>query len=572
MLSTLGCMIGRSERAPVEVESYWETGSTFPNFLYRCADGELIQVWFGGKGMYAKLLEVLGDEPSVEGYYADQVKGHAQRARGAVAVVLRRATARRVDRAPARGGRAVRAGVRAGGGAVRPAPARDRSGGAPVRRSAATTTASSRAPIAVSPLVADGAARRAAPSSRPQSSASGGLLGGLRVLDFSAFVAGPLGAQVLADLGAEVIKVEPLEGEAMRAAAYAVAACQRGKRSVALDLNAPEARPVVERLIRWADVVLHNFRVGVSARLGIDEATVARLNPRCGVLPRQRLRHVRPARAVPEQRRAHAGGHRIGARRRRRGQRSARADVDPDRHGGRLGHRGRGSWPGCTRARPAGRDSRWRRACSARGCCCRAACSSATARSSAGRSSMPRRPGTAPGTASTSAATATGSRSCCPTSSRGSDCAPSARRGVAPGRRTRRCAVAATDALGARGGACARSRCSRSAPAAEWIGAAAAARSCSRSASEPTSRDEFRQGILDDPVNRQLGRVAAYETAEWGHFEQIGPLLRSGPAPVDGPPLVLPGIGEHTTEVLAELGFSDEEVAALLAAKAVRQR
>ncbi len=85
---------------------------------------------------------------------------------------------------------------------------------------------------------------------------------------------------MLADLGAEVIKVEPLEGEAMRAAAYAVAACQRGKRSVALDLNAPEARPVVERLIRWADVVLHNFRVGVSARLGIDEETVARLNPR----------------------------------------------------------------------------------------------------------------------------------------------------------------------------------------------------------------------------------------------------------------------------------------------------
>ncbi len=78
------------------------------------------------------------------------------------------------------------------------------------------------------------------------------------------------------------------------------------------------------------------------------------------------------------------------------------------------------------------------------------------------------------------------------------------------------------------------------------------------------SRDEFRQGILDDPVNRQLGRVAAYETAEWGHFEQIGPLLRSGPAPVGGPPLALPGIGEHTAEVLAELGFSADEIAALV--------
>ena len=96
---------------------------------------------------------------------------------------------------------------------------------------------------------------------------AGQLLGGVRVLDFSAFVAGPLAAQVLADLGADVIKVEPPEGEAMRAAAYAVAACQRGKRSLALDIGAAQARPVVERLIEWADVVLHNFRVGVSERL-----------------------------------------------------------------------------------------------------------------------------------------------------------------------------------------------------------------------------------------------------------------------------------------------------------------
>ena len=75
LLSTLGCMIGRSERAPAEVESYWEKGSTFPNFLYRCADGELLQVWFGGKGMYAALIQILGDEPSPRGYYADQVSG-----------------------------------------------------------------------------------------------------------------------------------------------------------------------------------------------------------------------------------------------------------------------------------------------------------------------------------------------------------------------------------------------------------------------------------------------------------------------------------------------------------------
>jgi crotonobetainyl-CoA:carnitine CoA-transferase CaiB-like acyl-CoA transferase len=114
---------------------------------------------------------------------------------------------------------------------------------------------------------------RGVPGGRPPGQAAP-----LRVLDFSAFVAGPLAAEILADLGADVIKVEPPEGEAMRAAAYAIAACQRGKRSLALNIGAPEARQVVEQLLRWADVVLHNFRVGVAERLGIGEDTVARLN------------------------------------------------------------------------------------------------------------------------------------------------------------------------------------------------------------------------------------------------------------------------------------------------------
>ncbi len=110
------------------------------------------------------------------------------------------------------------------------------------------------------------------------------------MVDFSAFVAGPLAAQVLADLGADVVKVEPLEGEAMRAAAYAVAAAQRGKRSLALDITAPGAREVVERLIRWADVVLHNFRVGVAERLGIGEEDGGQAQSESRVLPRQCLR------------------------------------------------------------------------------------------------------------------------------------------------------------------------------------------------------------------------------------------------------------------------------------------
>jgi crotonobetainyl-CoA:carnitine CoA-transferase CaiB-like acyl-CoA transferase len=84
-------------------------------------------------------------------------------------------------------------------------------------------------------------------------------------------------------------------------------------------------------------------------------------------------------------------------------------------------------------------------------------------------------------------------------------------------------------------------------------------------------RDQFRRGILDDPVNRGLGRAVAYETADWGHFEQIGPLVRCGPSPGSGPRLMLPGVGEHTVEVLTELGFSDDEVGALLDAGVARQ-
>jgi hypothetical protein len=63
----------------------------------------------------------------------------------------------------------------------------------------------------------------------------------------------------------------------------------------------------------------------------------------------------------------------------------------------------------------------------------------------------------------------------------------------------------------------------------------------------------------------------AYETADWGHFEQIGPLLRCGPAAAGWPSLMLPGVGEHTVGVLTDLGFEAPEVEALVAAKIVRQ-
>jgi crotonobetainyl-CoA:carnitine CoA-transferase CaiB-like acyl-CoA transferase len=82
---------------------------------------------------------------------------------------------------------------------------------------------------------------------------------------------------------------------------------------------------------------------------------------------------------------------------------------------------------------------------------------------------------------------------------------------------------------------------------------------------DDVDRDTFRRRILDDPVNRQLGRAVSYETADWGGFEQIGPLLRCGPGVDGGPSLHLPGVGEHTVEVLAELGCSADDIDTLLA-------
>jgi crotonobetainyl-CoA:carnitine CoA-transferase CaiB-like acyl-CoA transferase len=99
-------------------------------------------------------------------------------------------------------------------------------------------------------------------------------LEGLRVLDLGMFLAGPFGPQCLADLGADVIKVEPPTGDRMRGASQLFVGCQRNKRSIGLDLKDPASRPVLERLVRWADVVHHNQRRPPAAALGLDEASI----------------------------------------------------------------------------------------------------------------------------------------------------------------------------------------------------------------------------------------------------------------------------------------------------------
>ncbi|WP_109474678.1 CaiB/BaiF CoA transferase family protein [Ornithinimicrobium cavernae] len=112
-------------------------------------------------------------------------------------------------------------------------------------------------------------------------------LTGVRVLDFSHFIAGPYCSQTLADHGADVIKVEPLEGEASRHAepqyrgeSLYFATMNRNKRSLAIDLKHPEATLVLDRLVESADVLITNYAVGVPERLNIGYERLAALNPR----------------------------------------------------------------------------------------------------------------------------------------------------------------------------------------------------------------------------------------------------------------------------------------------------
>lgn len=116
--------------------------------------------------------------------------------------------------------------------------------------------------------------------------ASGPLVG-VRVLDFCSFINGAYSASLMGDLGADVIKVEPLYGDLARAwgpfingESRPYQTWNRSKRGIALDLGSFAAREVVYELARRADVVIENFRPGVTEKLGIDYHTLREINPR----------------------------------------------------------------------------------------------------------------------------------------------------------------------------------------------------------------------------------------------------------------------------------------------------
>ncbi len=128
---------------------------------------------------------------------------------------------------------------------------------------------------------------RSQPSPFPPRSGAAGPLSGIRVLDLSAYIAGPYGCSLLADMGAEVIKIEPPVGDNLRkypstlqAESRAFLGVNRSKIGAVLDLKNPEDQARLLTLVETADVFVHNFRPGVPERLGIDYAKLAALNPR----------------------------------------------------------------------------------------------------------------------------------------------------------------------------------------------------------------------------------------------------------------------------------------------------
>jgi crotonobetainyl-CoA:carnitine CoA-transferase CaiB-like acyl-CoA transferase len=113
-----------------------------------------------------------------------------------------------------------------------------------------------------------------------------GPLEGVRVLDLTTMVAGPVAAMMLADQGADVIKVESPAGDLMRRFAFtrngisaSFLSCNRNKRSIAIDIKNAEGFQIVEKLIATADVLMHNFRPGAAQRVRLGEETVRAIRP-----------------------------------------------------------------------------------------------------------------------------------------------------------------------------------------------------------------------------------------------------------------------------------------------------
>jgi crotonobetainyl-CoA:carnitine CoA-transferase CaiB-like acyl-CoA transferase len=361
-------------------------------------------------------------------------------------------------------------------------------------------------------------------------------LEGLKVLDFGNFLAGPLGPMLLADLGADVVKVEATTGDQMRGVQRVFASCQRGKRGVALDLKSPAARPALEALVRWADVVHHNLRMPAARRLGLDYESMRAINPEIIY--------------------CHASSY---------GPEGERAD-----------------WPGYDQLFQAaagwevlgggeGNDPMWFRFGFMDHLC-------AMASTVATLLAVWHRDRTGHGQRVTGSLLGGGVLTNSETYLKdGRLAVPAApldheQMGLSPGYRLYALAdgwialCAQDDDQLARAGAVV------GASGPDDIGACLAGTRCDEALAdlhaagvpcEPVRLDQG-EAFLDDEQNRTLGLVASYPHAEWGQLEQVGALWSLGDLEVslDRAP---PALGQHTREVLTAVGLDEAAIAELLA-------
>ncbi len=272
----LPMITGRVEHHSPSTTLLWKNQGPAEALCYQCADGDYIQLWFGAKGAYEEFLAHMGEPPTEAGYNAD-LAGGVMTERGK-RWAERFATRDRAWWLADLAGHNFRCepALRAGE-ALRDPHLREI--GLSLEHKSERGSMTVLGPVVT--VTPTGPAGAGGPSSAPGGHAGPelGPLAGVRVLDLAAFLAGPVGPLVLAELGADVVKVEPVTGDVHRSMQPMYAAGQRGKRAVAVDLKSAGAQAVLDRLFAWADVIHHNSRVGVAERLGYDEATVRAVNP-----------------------------------------------------------------------------------------------------------------------------------------------------------------------------------------------------------------------------------------------------------------------------------------------------
>jgi crotonobetainyl-CoA:carnitine CoA-transferase CaiB-like acyl-CoA transferase len=558
MLAILPMIIGRVTFPSPSTASLWDGLGPSLALSFRCADGEYIQLWLGAKGAYDAFLAHMGDSPSEAGYAADGLSGaigqRSERWAETFATQDRAWWLEHLAGHEFRCEPVLRPGDELGDPHLReiglavehPDPERGTlTKLGPVCRVARVASPTS-----------SGAEQRLAARTR--------LLSGVRVADLSAYLAGPVTPLILAELGADVVKVEPPTGDVHRVVEPMFAAGQRGKRSLAVDLKSPQAPEILRRLFSWSDVVHHNSRVGVAERLGYDEQTV---------------RATRPDVVY-----CHASGF---------GPHGPRALLAANDHvmqalsGVEAAAGGEGQPPTFVPWGAIDVTGGWVAACGI------VAGLYARRRTGAGQSVTSTLLG-AGLTLTSGAFLAGGTRVEGPVVNhdqtgygatyriyRGRDDAHFAL--VVPDALTwdrlrtlvdEEALTSAPPALGT--GPTARhvddvlEKAFSSKSAHEWV-------TLLRAAAVPVElvveeeRAAFIARILDDPVNRQLGRVVSFDWGERGVLEQTALPLRFGPVPRPTAMRHIPRLGEHTDEILEAMGFDEHQRATMAASGAVRR-